>query len=157
MVELREDRPVRHPISKKRVQNAMFRSRGRTWVDDQSSHSARRDRPRPARSGCTHTSASEDKEEEENGFDLVVEGEIDDERVYCALVCRDATLFREGIGDDQERVSGSKAYEERRDTQTVQMVMMPFISRLRWVIALVLGWPPLRGEGEGILRTLYVS
>ena len=64
---------------------------------------------------------------------------------------------QEGIGDDQERVSGSKAYEERRDTQTVQMVMMPFISRLRWVIALVLGWPPLRGEGEGILRTLYVS
>jgi len=32
--------------------------------------------------------------------------------------------------------------------------MIPFISRLRWVIALMLGWPPLRGEGAGILRTL---
>ena len=27
MVELREDKPVRHPISKKRVQNITFRSR----------------------------------------------------------------------------------------------------------------------------------
>lgn len=37
------------------------------------------------------------------------------------------------------------------------MVMMPFMSRLRWVIDLMLGWPPLRGEGGGIFKTLYVS
>jgi len=56
--------------------------------------SQRRDRPRPARGGFTHTSAGEDKEEEEDGFDLVVEGKIDDERVYRALICGDATLQR---------------------------------------------------------------
>ena len=51
--------------------------------------------------GSTHTSAGQDKEEEEDGLDLVVEGEIDYERVHRAFVCRDATLSREGIGYDQ--------------------------------------------------------
>lgn len=115
----------------------------------------RRDRPRPARSGSTHTSPSEDKEEEEDGFDLVVEGEIDDERIYRALICSYATLSREGIGEDQDTQAEAKhAKGGRRHTQTDQMVMIPFMSRLRWVIALRLGWPPLRAEGVGILRTL---
>ena len=37
--------------------------------------------PYQYRNEATHTSSSEDKEEEEDGFDLVVEREIDDERV----------------------------------------------------------------------------
>ena len=119
MVELREDRPARHPISKKRVQNATFRSRARLGVDGSNSHSARCDRPRPGRNECTHTSPSEDKEEEEDGFDLVVEGEIDDERVYRALVCRNATLQR-GSGtirtcQRKQSTRGEKRYPDGPD------------------------------------------
>jgi len=58
--------------------------------------------PDQDRSGSTHTSPSQDKEEEEDGLDLVVEGEIYYERVYRAFVCRNATLSGEGIGDDQD-------------------------------------------------------
>jgi len=54
--------------------------------------------PHQGRSGPTHTSPSQDKEEEEDGLDLVVEGEIDYEWVYCTFVRRNATLSGEGIG-----------------------------------------------------------
>jgi len=58
--------------------------------------------PHQDRSGSTHTSSSQDEEEEEDGLDLVVEGEIDYERVHRAFVCCNATLSRERIGDDQD-------------------------------------------------------
>jgi len=58
--------------------------------------------PHQHKSRSTHTRAGEDKEEEEDRLYLVVEGEIDYERVYCGLVGRDATLSSEGIGDDQD-------------------------------------------------------
>ena len=58
--------------------------------------------PHQDRTGYTHTSSSQDKEEEEDGLDLVVEGEIDYEGVYRAFICRNATLSKEGIGDDQD-------------------------------------------------------
>jgi hypothetical protein len=94
MAELREGRPVRHPISKKRVQNATLRSRAGFGSMAQARTARDAIDPDQQEVDGTHTSTSEDKEEEENGFDLVVEGEIDDERVYRALVCRNATLSR---------------------------------------------------------------
>ena len=42
-------------------------------------------------------------------------------------------------------------------TQTIQIVMQPFMSRFRWESARIVGRPPLRGEGGGILSVLYVS
>ena len=45
----------------------------------------------------THTSASEDEEEDEDGFNLVIEREVDDEGIYSLFVCCDTTLDREGI------------------------------------------------------------
>jgi len=65
--------------------------------------------------GSTHTSSSEDKEEEEDGFDLVVEGEIDYERVYRAFVCRYATLSGEGIGDGQDAPAEAKHVRKDED------------------------------------------
>jgi hypothetical protein len=105
-------------------------------------------------SGPTHASTGDDEEEDEDGFNLVIEREVDDKRVYRIFVGRDATLARERIGDDQDCVSGSERYYEERHTQMIQMVMIPFMSRLRWVIALALGWPPLRADGGGSFRTL---
>jgi hypothetical protein len=96
----------------KRVQNATFysraglRSMAQTWLAQDAI-----DRHQQG-NGSTHTSTSEDEENEEDGFDLVVEGKIDDERVYRLFVGRDATLpVREGIGDDQDRAGGCKACE----------------------------------------------
>jgi len=99
-------------------------------------------------------SSTEGEEEEESGFDPVVEGEVEHKWVYCAFVRRDTALPREKRVRSG-RVGGNAAYDEgRTHTQTVQIVMMAFISRLRWAIALRPGWPPLRVEGAGILRTL---
>lgn len=42
-------------------------------------------------------------------------------------------------------------------TQTIQTVIMPFIARLRWLIARALGCPPFRADGGGNRRTLKVS
>ena len=79
-------------------------------------------------------SSSEREKEEEGGFYRIVEGEINYEWVYCALIRRDAALPRENRARSG-RAGGSTGYE-RRHTQTVQMVMMAFMSRLRWAIAL---------------------
>jgi len=105
------------------------------------SPSGRGDRPIRYRSGFTHTSQVEGKEADTFGF--VVEEEIGHERVYRAFVLsRCNTVQRENQGQSgrqrKHNMTRGKVWEH------TQMVLTPFISRLRLVIALTLG------ETEGL-------
>jgi hypothetical protein len=69
--------------------------------------------PSQQRGEFTHTSASEDKEEDEDGFNLIVKREVDDEGIYSLFVGRDTGLDGERIGDDQDALADVK--REKRD------------------------------------------
>ena len=76
-------------LRQERVQHAVFHSQGGSR--------SRQDAidPNQCGRGPTHVSSSEGEEEEEGEFDRVVEREVNDKRVYCAFVRRDAALPRE--------------------------------------------------------------
>jgi hypothetical protein len=64
--------------------------------------------PGQLRGEFTHTSASEDEEEDEDGFNLVVKRKVDDERIYSLFVGRDTGLDGGRIREDQDVLADAK-------------------------------------------------